>query len=210
MNALVTALAMLALAQKAEIKSEEDLVRHWSGVFQDFDDTLSSQEATVLAVRFVGKTRQWREREMQWRQDLIKELVGANRRLRDQAVRRKTANRIRSLKNDIKKLKRAKPAQWPLARITNLEAGKLGVFEWRWKVLQIVDGRNALVSSRHYGSELLWVTNINTKGMVDDREYHFDYIFRIPEDTKSFKTALGGTRTVLVAEALGEYERTEE
>lgn len=206
MSVLVTALAMLASVQTAQVKSEDDLVYHWSRVFEEFDDTLSNREADVLAVLFVAKTRQWRNEVVQWNENKIKELADENRRERDPIRRRNYRSEIRRLGIETRKLKKAKPGQWPMAKIRRCEPDKMGVLDLSCEVLQIVDGHNALISVNR-GGELLWVTNITTKGMVDDQNYDFDYIFHILEETKTFRTLLGGSKTVRVAQAVADYQR---
>ena len=209
MVTLLTALAMFAAVQTDNVRDEDDLIYHWSAIFQQFDDALSGQDSEVLAIQFVAETRQWRDEVVRWNEDRIKELAEESRRARDSNRRRQLRNEIRRLGTENRALKRAKPGDWPTAKIRRIEPGKMGVLDLACEIVQVVDDRNVLVSYNR-GSDLLWITNVDTNGMVDDEKYQFDYIFRILEEPKTFRTVLGSSRTVRVARAVAEFRNPSE
>ena len=80
------------------------------------------------------------------------------------------------------------------------DVGKLG----RLRVVQIVDGENAIVEIKYntvgdpdLRSETVWM-NIPTEGMADDRTYSTGSRYFEVTGTKRYATALGASKTVMV------------
>jgi hypothetical protein len=108
----------------------------------------------------------------------------------------------------------------PSLNFTNLKAGDLGVMpvgEWMefgekrtrptgWKVLQIIDRENAILTHidgfyKEVNGEAFWF-EMDTSGMVDGRSHTFDGIWEC-KGTRRYNAALGGTRTVFVLRYCG-------
>lgn len=108
----------------------------------------------------------------------------------------------------------------PSLNFKSLKSGDLGVMpisEWMefgekktrptgWKVLQVLDKENALMTHfdgfyKEVNGEAFWFET-DTSDLVDGRTYTFDGIWEC-KGTRQYKAALGGTRTVFVLRYCG-------
>jgi|GEM_PF-3631789 len=77
-----------------------------------------------------------------------------------------------------------------------------------WKVLQVLDKQSVLVTHvdgyfKELNGETFWLEGLDTRNMPDGRTYSFDGIFEC-QGTRTYKSALGATRTVFVLRYIGE------
>jgi hypothetical protein len=81
----------------------------------------------------------------------------------------------------------------------DLEVGAIGVIG-NATAIQVVDSTNLIVS---YRNKLLWITKHPTKGVVDDSILPLPGMWKITS-TKRYNTAIGGSKTVFMAEPFSE------
>ena len=67
-------------------------------------------------------------------------------------------------------------------------------------VLQVIDGENILVN---WLGNSIWITKYSTAGLVDDKTLEPKGVFKYL-GTKTYQTAIGGSRTVHLIEKIGE------
>jgi len=120
---------------------------------------------------------------------------------------KKHQNELSNLKDKLKKLKADEYPIVPEITLDQLAVGGIGRFEYpsyctesgnvvQFEVQQVIDEKQMLV--RAFG-KLIWIQGLSTNGIVDNQHIVLDNIFCINE-TKTYETAIGGTKTVFVAE----------
>lgn len=117
------------------------------------------------------------------------------------AAEKKTRDRVTELEAKSAELQKA---EWvnPKLDAPNLEVGQIGVVTVNrekpvmYEAVQVIDGENVVIK---FSGRLHWLV-APTKGMVDGRSYSLDQIVEV-KGTKTYKTAIGGTKTVLELEA---------
>ena len=86
-------------------------------------------------------------------------------------------------------------------RLDRIALGSIG--QWPGaNILQVVDEKTALVNfSSVQSKQTVWITGISTAGMVDGGAHRADVIVAVT-GTKTYTTAVGGSRTVFTVEPL--------
>lgn len=86
----------------------------------------------------------------------------------------------------------------PYMRVSPIKVGNAGFFRAQQKVQQVVSDRQMLII---INDQTVWIDGVSTAGLTDDSYISFDDPFYI-SGTKSYETAIGGTKTVFVAEPI--------
>lgn len=127
-----------------------------------------------------------------------------------QQLRANRERKIRSYRDEIKKLETGGGIFFPRIELDKVALGQIGILKYpenvistdkskvNIDVLQIIDADNMLVNV--FG-KTFWMRGVSTKGLVSESKFAvpFPCVFRV-RDTETYATALGGSNTVFLLE----------